>query len=359
MNNSSLKNKWRWGIAVLLICATGIAGLALWLGGAAFLNQDPIFHGKPESEWIRNLKYSDDQQVKEWKSYREEGVQVLIRGLQKATHPGERAYRRLNRHLPALLRAWLPPPKQDSTQATRECLVSLLWSLGSDARSAASVMIGTVINDESDGVRQSAIGYFNSSGDENSPLNRLTAEEKKELLPGLIRAIQDTGNWGLRNNAALTLKYYPEQREVVGPVLVKALQDSQPYVRLYAAEALNRVDPDAAKNAGATSLLITTSKDSDDQVASKAVAALGHAGSQPDLAVPALVDCLQSTNTLIGCEAVWALEWAPKEFNGYSDTIIAALANSVQRKDDVGGYAKAALARWKAKGAVSGIRNHR
>lgn len=76
---------------------------------------------------------------------------------------------------------------------------------------------------------------------------------------------------------------------------------------------------------------------------------LGHSGSQPDMAVPALVECLQSTNTLIACEAVWALEWAPKEFQIYSDTLIPALRSATERRDSVGGYARVALVKWKSK----------
>jgi hypothetical protein len=336
----------RWRVAVLLAFTAGFTGLVLWLGNVTFVSHDPPFHGKPESEWIKTLKYSDDEQVKEWRAYGEPGVQVLIRGLESANRPGERAYRKYNRLLPAYLRRWLPAPKPDATRSTRMCLVSLLRSLENDAKSATAVMIRTVKKDEADSVRQSAIGYLTSSENENCLLNKLPAREKRALLPALILAIQDAGNWGLRNNAAMALKYYPEQREVVAPVLVNALKDSQPQVRLLAAEALNRIDPDAAKRAGASSIIVAITKNPDDQIAARAVAALGHLGSQPDLAVPALVECLQSTNTLIGCEAVWALEWAPKEFDTYSDTIIPALGNAAQRKDNVGGYARIALAKW-------------
>jgi HEAT repeat protein len=198
-------------------------------------------------------------------------------------------------------------------------------------------------------VRQNAIGYFITSEGENCLVNQLPAKEKKALLPALIRGIQDPGSWGLRNNAAILLKYYPEQGQVVAPVLVKALGDSHPQVRRDAAEALNRVAPDVGRKAGATSMLVALAKDPDAQLAFKAVAALGHSGSQPDLAVPALVEFLQSTNGLIACEAVWALEWAPKEFHAYSAAIIDALGNAVRRKDSVGGYAQGAVARWKSK----------
>lgn len=348
-NIPSARSRRRWVVAMWLAFTIVLTGLVLWFGKVTVGRHDPLFRGKPESEWIKNLKYSDDEQVKEWRAYGEEGVQVLIRGLEKANRPGERTYRRCYRLLPVYLSRWLLAPKPDSTRGTRQCLASLLSSLGTMAQSATPVMIQTVRKDESDDVRQSALHYFTSSEDENSLLNKLPAGQKKALLPALIRAIQNPENGGLRINAALALKYYPEQREAVAPVLVNALQDSQPHVRLLAAEALNRVDPDAAKKAGATLVLVAITKDPDDQIAWRAVAALGCPGSQPDLAVPALVECLRSTNTLVGCQAVWILEGSAEEFDAYASEIIPALRSAAQREDAVGGYATNALARWTSK----------
>lgn len=338
-------SKWPWILAVVLAFVVGIAGLALWFGNVIPLGRDPLFRGKPQSEWIKNLKYNNDRQVKEWREYGEEGVQVLICGLERADPAGQQAYRRLIRRLPELLGQCLPAPKPDSTQVIRQCVVSLLSSLSKDAKSATPILIRTARNDVSDAVRQGAIGYFISS---QSLLEQLSRSEKKALLPALIDAMQQSGNWGLKDNAAIVLKYFPEYREVAAPVLVMALQHAQPQVRMSAAESLNRVAPDAAKKAGATEMLIALTKDPDDQIASKAAAALGHAGSQPDLAVPALIECLQSTNTLVACDAVWALEWAPEEFHAYSDTVIPALTRANERKDNVGGYARVALAKWQS-----------
>jgi hypothetical protein len=98
--------------------------------------------------------------------------------------------------------------------------------------------------------------------------------------------------------------------------------------------------------AGTTSILVAISKNPDAQIAYRAVAALGHAGSLPGLSVPALIECLQSTNNLVACQAVWALEWSGKEFAAYSNTIVPALSNAAQRNDNVGRYAKNALGRW-------------
>ena len=81
---------------MLLTFTVALTGWLMWFGNVALVRHDPLFRGKPESEWIKNLKYADDEQVKEWQAYGEEGVQVLIRGLNKANCPGERAYRRFS-----------------------------------------------------------------------------------------------------------------------------------------------------------------------------------------------------------------------------------------------------------------------
>ena len=241
-------------VAATFILTASFAGLVLWFGGVLFAHRDPLFRGKPESEWIKGLKYNDDQQAEEWRAYGEEGVQVLIRGLEKADRPGERAYRRLTRLLPDSLSRWLPP-KPDSTRVTREIVVSLLGGLGNDAKSAAPVLIRMANADEFHAVRQGSIGFFITSAGDNTLLNQIPPKQKQALLPALLRALKDAENWGLRDNAAVLLRYYPKDREVVGPALVRALQDTQPEVRMDAAEALRRVAPELAKQAGATSTL--------------------------------------------------------------------------------------------------------
>ena len=118
---------------------------------------------------------------------------------------------------------------------------------------------------------------------------------------------------------------------------------------MLAAEALNRVDPERARKAGTTALLAVIAKHPNDQVAHRAVAGLGRKGSDPVVAIPALIEALRSTNTLVACDAVWALEWAPKEFEAHGERIVAALANTAERKDSSGGYAKVALKRWESR----------
>ena len=298
---------------------------------------------KLESEWIKNLKYSDDEQLKEWRTYGEEGVQVLIRGMERANRPTERAYRQFSRQMPYWVSRWLPATKLDATRSTRMTIASLLSSLGSDAKSATPIMVRMLNDDEDDSVRQIVITFFTYTEDAKCPLNQMPAKEKRALLPAFLRSMQISQ---LRNNAAIALRFYPEESKIVAPVLVKALQDSDPAVRLLAAEALGAVAPSAAKQADTLSVVIEIAKLPDDQIVSRAVAALGDFPDAPEPAVRALIEALVSTNTLVACQSVWSLQSAPKEYKQFSGSIIPALQKAAERKDNVRGYARSALTQW-------------
>jgi len=324
-----------------------VALLVVLLGGLAWLllpPPDPLFHGKPESEWIKSIAYNgDENQTQQWRDFGPEGVRVLMRGLERADRPMERTYRRFYRRIaprpPGILIRWLPAPKTDSTRGTRMCLVSLLSRLGKDARLATPAM-ARVLKEEDADVRAVAMAFFTLPEDENALLNQMEPKTKRKLLPDFIRALEGQGgNWGLRNNAALALKYYPEQRETVAPVLVKALQDPSPRVRQCAAESLNRVAPDLISKAGVVPIVIGVLKDPNDQIAWRAAFLLGELRAEPGLAVPALIESLESTRTLVAATAAQALA----KFKDQAETIIPALEKAAQRKDNVGGWAKGAL----------------
>lgn len=350
-NSTAVNNTKRlWTVAVVLALVGGLAAVFLLLGAVILGRNDSLFRGKSESEWIKNLKYSDDQQVEEWRGYGEAGVQVLIRGLEHANRPGERAYRQLYRRLPGFLMRWLPAPKSDSTRAKRMELVSLLASLGNDARSATPVMIWTLKNDEDDGVRQGTINFFTTSEDERCLLNQLPPKEKKELLPALIRDMQNPGNWGLRNNAANALTWFPEQREIVAPILTNAIHDPQPQVALVAATALNRVAPDLITNVGVVPIVIQILKNPDDQIAHRAAEMLGQMRAEPSTAVPALINSLQCTNELVACTSAQALA----KFVEQADMIIPALERATQRADNAAGWAGRALKQLRSAAAKQG-----
>src|ERR1039458_7666483 len=238
-----MKNRERilFGVLVFVI----VCGSVAWL---AIRPRDPLFRGKPESYWIAHLAYSDEEQARQWREISSDGVRVLVRALDGASRPRDRlyrnAYRKIWRSLPSGLVRLLPAPRMDLTRSTRMNVVDLLSRLSKDAKLATPSM-PRALRDEDHAVRQIAITFFTRGEDENCLLNQMEARAKRDLLPEFVRAMQDD-NWGVRNNAVIALRYYPEQAQVVVPVLVKALQDPVPKVSQLAADALKRIDPAAA-----------------------------------------------------------------------------------------------------------------
>src|SRR5438128_835943 len=312
------------------------------LGGLAWLfvpQVDLLFHGKPESEWIKSISYGvsiseaeNQEQVKRWRDFGPDGVRVLARAVDKANHPRQRTYRKVYRRVSAMLPGFLvrllPAPEPLVTAGPPTNAIDLLSSLGKDAELAAPA-VARALKSEDIGVRQSAISFFTSPVNEDALLNRMKQKEKRRLLSDFIRAVEDKGaNWGLRNNAALALKYYPEQAQTVAPVLIKALQDPSPWVRQCAAESLYRVAPDLMSKSGVVPIVIGVLKDPDDQIAWRAAFLLGEMRAQPALAVPALIESLENTNSLVASTAVQALV----RFKEYREMIVPALEKAAQRK---------------------------
>ena len=325
------------------IVAVVIVGAVVWLTHNS--DDDPLFHNVQESIWIKDLGHNDAAEVEEWRKFGDAGVQVLVRGFEHATDRGGRLHRKLHWNAPPWLRGRLPDPQPDRHAETRHRIISLLWSMGEDAQSAAPAMAKLVRDEEDQRVMQSIIGFF-VTGEDNCMLNKISASERRQLVPVFIRAMQDPSLQNSRHNASIGLKYFKEDAEKLTPVLVAALTDPTPYVRLYSAEALNCIAPDAAKQNGAMAILVQLVDSPDNQLATKAIRALKYPGTEIETATRTLIGYLESKNTGVACEAVWTLEWAPEEFHRFSHMVIPALRQASGRNDSVGAYAKVALARW-------------
>ena len=324
--------------------------MAVLVGAITLLMQpprDPMFRGQPESEWIKGIVYhmqlSDSEsqaQAQRWRELGPDGLRILENGLRPA--PGcayRKLYRRYARKLPQFMVRLLPSPSMDKLAGTRMNVLSLLSRMGQEGRSAWRA-VARALEDENDGVRQIAIIYFTRPEDKTAFLNHMPARDKQELLPHFLRALRDGSDGMLRNNAALALGYYPEKAPEVAPTLVVALRDTEPWVRLTASSSLNQVDATAAKKAGVVTVLAALVTNANDQVAARAAHALRGCTNDADRAVAVLIQALHSTNSNVGCNAVWSLEW---EFPGHADTIIPELKKAAERKDNVGGYARSAI----------------
>lgn len=337
-----MQRKRRIGLfALAALLAVLLAALAWFFLPA----RDRMFHGKPESEWVTNIVYgmqlSDDQnkaQAKQWRDFGPEGLRVLERGLEPARGRRYRQfYRRYAHKLPRWVLNLLPDPPMDKSSGTRMCVLNLLCRMETNAwpvwRAAARTL-----EDESDGVRQMAINFFTSPENDSAFLNQMPAGEKKKLLPVFLRALNSGGS-GVCNNAAIALRYYPEEKPVVVPALAKALSDPQPFARLTVTESLTRMDPTAASEAGVAKVLAALAVHPEDQIAARAASALRKCHDDADEAVPALIKALHRSNSYVSSSAAQSLQ----AFPSHADTIIPELRKAAERKDNAAGYAKSAI----------------
>jgi hypothetical protein len=310
---SASKRKLMPGVVALLAVVGGLVGVFFLFDNSLLGTNDPMFYGEPESEWIKNLKNGDNQQLAEWRTFGEEGVQVLIRGFERAdrSQPAQRLYRHLFVKClkwARFIARWLPMPKADATFDDRRLVAEMLGGLGIDAKSAIPIMSNTIRHDEHPHVRALAICFFISSQAENfqkSWLHKLSPGEKLALLPLFIRALQDDSS-EVRFHAAAALTFYPEQKLTVAPVLLRALNDPATYARLRIADSLNQIDPGSAKKANLVAIVAPLVKDPDWSVALGAAKFLGHCPYDPEAAIAALRPGLQSTNDFVVFESVWS-----------------------------------------------------
>jgi peptidoglycan/LPS O-acetylase OafA/YrhL len=104
--------------ALALVLLSGLAWLAM-------SPRDPLFHGKPESQWITNIVYgmglSEEQnreQVQRWRDFGPDGLRVLERGLAaKHGRAYQTIHRRLASFLPGALFRLLPRRRRKSWAA--------------------------------------------------------------------------------------------------------------------------------------------------------------------------------------------------------------------------------------------------
>lgn len=309
-----MKKRRRYWIATIL--ATILVAIA------SFLIQpkpDRIFHGRPESDWISGVRYFDEMQLTQWREFGPEGVQVLVRGLEKANHPWERRYRQSYRKIPQILRRILPEPKFDYTRSKRMDLVALLSLLGNDAKDATPIMIQT-LKDEDAAVRSLAVSFFTGEEDQSALLNQLDKAQKQKLLP-IFLAETKSHYAGLRNNTLIALRYYAEEKQSVTPAIIPLLKDPKPEIRLCAVETLHCVNPDQLVASGAVAVAMDMLKNPDDQLASRSARILGEMRKEPAMTIPALLDAVRGTNGLVADISLRALAKFPEE----AETIIPAL----------------------------------
>ena len=289
--------KKRFGLP-LAILFLAVLGMLAW---HALGPRDNILQGKPESEWIKGIAYfGDDAQLKAWRALGPDGLHLLARTLDRG-RSYRKAYRWIMPRLPGPLNGFLHPrlPKPADSHQTRMCVISLLTNWARTPK-LVEPAIGRALSDDDPGVRLSALGCY-----EELP-EVMGEKEKLARLPEFLRAMRDADS-GVRNNAAVALRWYSSHAPAVAPVLVKALGDPDIQVRMQVAKALAHVDLQAGLRAGTVLVVIEILKNPNDQVAYQAAQLLGEMRAEPALAVPALAGAVQGTNALVASTAARAL----------------------------------------------------
>jgi RNA polymerase sigma factor (sigma-70 family) len=276
-----------------------------------------VVQGKTESEWINSIVYNgDDNQRKRWHSLGPKGIKMLVRALQ--TPPNEQ-----NEEL------------AHNSRITRMNAGSLLCDLANyypqsaaDFKSAIPKLINlleTRENESDQRVRQIELACF------ETPIQSMDDKEKAALLPVLFRAMQST-DATVRNNALGALQYCPNQKEIVAPVIVNALQDPVPTVRMVAVKALNQVDPQNPANSESVSVLVgclNAPPDNFSGAAAQAATLLGELHREPDVAVPALIQALQSDDNYLRERSATALG----KFGSQAKPAVSALTKALEDSD--------------------------
>jgi len=270
------------------------------------------FRGQTEKAWIESIEYNNEEQIETWRNFGDEGVQVLARGLKRATPVWDRFYRKVHpsvgQNAPAFLVNILPKPKEDATRALRMRIVQLLAALSKDAMGALSVMTDA-LEDEQGTVRALAITYFTWGEDDAVLLNQLKTTQRDRLLPIFIGLAHDPKHSSVRNNAFLALRYFPEAKTALQPVLTQGLKDPDTKVRLMALDTFEGIDPASAILKGGVPVAIEILGQADGQAAHRATAAaiLGRLHAAPELSIPALLQAVQGQESFVADTATRAL----------------------------------------------------
>jgi HEAT repeat protein len=304
-----MQRKWR--LVIILAIALLAGGIALRM---QHLRNHRLIQGKTEAEWLAgiktlaelyagiNFREAESAETEQWRALGPEGIQILMHGLNTGNGPLELWYARIYPALPGFLRQRLSPPAD--SYSVRFRATAMLMRLGNGARDAVPAMIKELKRQRNDGVQMNLLTAFNFKDNLAEGMDR----EKTALLPVIIACLQSPDG-SIRNNAALALGSYPDRAGLVAPILLQAMKDGYPNVRVVAASALNHVSPRAAATPEVVETLIEFLKNPN-RISQAQLAAdvLGKIGPPASNAVPALIEWSHATNELVASHAIIALK---------------------------------------------------
>jgi RNA polymerase sigma factor (sigma-70 family) len=301
--------------------AVAVAAGLILAGGASVVVVNKISTARQqlEDQWIKSIVYfGDDNQLSLWRSRGQRGVRVLVRAVESPVYD----------------------------HSTRMCAASVLNQLADepkkdDVRSAVPYIIRQLNVEKDDSVRALELSFF------EMPIQSMSEKDKSELLPELIRSLQSNDS-SVRNNALVALQYYTSQKETVVPLIVNSLQDPISGVRLMAVQALNQIDPQNPASSNFVAIVaecVTGPTGNMPGTPNEAVIMLGNLHREPDVAVPALIQGLQSNDVYVRQNSAAVLA----RFGGQAKSAVPALTKALGDSDpNVRLWARKALNRINA-----------
>jgi RNA polymerase sigma factor (sigma-70 family) len=302
------------GAAAGLVLATSVS--------VVVIQKESLIQGKTESEWIKSIVYrGDDNQTKLWHSLGPKGIQMLLRAM-KPSRDVLTYEQALAGHGTVDGTALKKGVAGIDTQMRAAFLLSQLADKY-DVRSAIPEVIKLLKSENDDEVRAGELGFF------EIPIRSMSEKEKTALLPELVRSLHGNKS-DVRNNALVALQYYSDRKETVIPLIIQSFQDPSPLVRMMAVKALYQIDPQNTARTNFVPVLVGCLNGPQDSTAvNESVIMLGSLHRAPDLAVPALVQALQSDQNWVRANAAAALG----RFGGQARAAVPALKKALEDSD--------------------------
>lgn len=256
-----------WLLVILVLLLAGV--------GLMIFQKEPVYEGRPISEWIMQLTGGVGGTASAVASPvlpklvqqqpGPEAVPYLRKTLRRGTTPLDRVYLAIFPKLPARISKKLPAPNPPRDAQLRYRSALILYYMGPAAQGAIPVLI-RALHDEDVQVRRvaaSVLGNLNSAAAKAAPgLMRLLGDQTVEVRRAALKALRAVDpdqtevifkcaemlkdpDDGVRTDAAQMLKDFGPAAKVAVRALIKALEDKNADVFRFAAQSLGKIGPDA------------------------------------------------------------------------------------------------------------------
>ncbi len=233
----------------LLLLALALSSIVAW---QMLRPREPIYQGKPESYWLSTLAkpYRAQDDLQQWEALGPDAVPLLLKVVARKEGPFHAAYLALWPKLPPWLKNRCPRPVDRSLSRRRA--INLLFEMAHNTPIPTAPLL-RAFSDNDPYVRMTAAACLLVLAEEGK-----LGQDERQVAAALMRAYHDNTNsaavWtpqaGVRNTVVLALGSLRNQTDITVPFLIKALRDPDTTVRSAATNALKRIGPITAYEAG-------------------------------------------------------------------------------------------------------------